>query len=64
MLDFYKDAVVDTIEHADFVFCNEHEASKFAANNGLEATDRVGAAKMVASFKKANNKRPRYAIMT
>ena len=45
---------MDTIEHADFIFCNEHEASKFATANGLEASDREGAAKIVASFKKAN----------
>jgi adenosine kinase len=52
------------IEHADFVFCNEDEGSTIAEKLGLKAEDRVGAAKAVCEYKKANTKRARYVIIT
>jgi adenosine kinase len=61
---FYKDTVDFAIEHADFVFCNEDEASQYAEMNGLDKTDRLGAAKFIAKYKKANSKRNRVSIIT
>ena len=53
-----------TIKHSDFVFCNEDEGSAFAVANGLKASDREGIAKVIASYEKANEKRPRLVIIT
>ena len=58
------DAVKNTIKHADFVFCNEDEGSAFATANNLEAADRQGAAKIIASYEKANTQHPRICIIT
>jgi len=58
------DDVMDAIEHSDFVFCNEDEASLFAEKQGMEATDRLGAAKFICNYKKANEKRNRVCIVT
>jgi adenosine kinase len=58
------DAVMDAIEHADYVFCNEEEASTIAEKLGLKADDRVGAAKAICEYKKANTQRPRYVVIT
>jgi adenosine kinase len=58
------DAVMDAIEHADYVFCNEEEASTIAEKLGLKAEDRVGAAKAICNYKKANTKRSRTVIIT
>lgn len=57
MLQFYSDDVKFAIEHADFVFCNEDEASAYAKMYNLDPEDRVGAAKHIASSRKANQKR-------
>ena len=54
VIQFFMDPVKNTLKHADFVFCNEDEGSAFATANGLEASDRVGVAKLIASFEKAN----------
>ena len=56
--------VKQTLKHADFVFCNEDEGSAFATANGLEASDREGVAKLIASGEKANQARPRIVIVT
>lgn len=64
MIQFYADAVNNTIKHADYVFCNEDEASAFASANGLEAHDRQGAAKIIAAYEKSNTQRPRIVIIT
>ena len=64
VIQFYMDAVKNTIKHADYVFCNEDEGSAFATANGLEAHDRVGIAKVIASHEKANTNRPRIVIIT
>lgn len=56
--------VKQTLKHADFVFCNEDEGSAFATANGLEASDREGVAKLIASGEKANQARPRVVIVT
>ena len=64
VIQFYMDAVKATIKHADFVFCNEDEGSAFATANNLEAADRVGAAKIIASWEKASATRPRRVIIT
>ena len=64
VIQFYLDAVKNTIKHADFVFCNEDEGSAFATANGLEAHDRQGAAKIIAEYEKTNAQRPRIVIIT
>ena len=56
--------VKQVLKHADFVFCNEDESSAFATANGLEASDRQGVAKLIASGEKANQGRPRVVIVT
>lgn len=64
VIQFFMDAVKNTIKHADYVFCNEEEGSAFATSVGLEASDRVGAAKIVAQYEKASATRPRICIIT
>ena len=64
VIQFYKDQMMETIKYADYVFCNEDEGSAFATANGFEATDRVGAAKFVATYEKANSARSRVVIIT
>lgn len=58
------DDVMDAIEHADYTFCNEDEASTFAEKQGFKPEDREAAAKYMATFKKANAKRNRISIVT
>lgn len=58
------DQVRAAIKHADYVFCNEDEGSAFATANGLEASDRTGIAKIIASFEQASANRPRVVIIT
>ena len=64
IIQFEKDNVMRALEYVDDMFCNEHEASKIAAELGLEEADRQGAAKHIAKSKKVNEKRPRVVIMT
>lgn len=64
VVQFFMDAVKNTIKHADYVFCNEDEGSCFATSVGLEANDREGAAKIIAQFEKASTTRPRVCIIT
>lgn len=47
LLHINFDEVMSAIEHADFVFCNEDEASTIAEKLGLEASDRTGAARAI-----------------
>lgn len=58
------DDVMHSIEHADYVFCNEDEGSLMAEKQGFKAEDRLSAAKFVANYKKANSKRNRIAVIT
>jgi adenosine kinase len=64
VVQFFMDAVKETIKHADYVFCNEDEGSAFASAVGLEATDRAGVAKVIAQYEKASATRPRIVIIT
>ena len=64
VVQFYMDAVKNTLKHADYVFCNEEEGSAFATAEGLAAEDRVGVAKIIASYEKASSTRPRIVIIT
>jgi len=64
VVQFYMDQVRAAIKHADYVFCNEDEGSAFATANGLEASDRAGIAKIIASFEQASANRPRVVIIT
>jgi len=64
VVQFFMDPVKETIRHADYVFCNEDEGSAFASAVGLEASDRVGVAKVIAQFEKATHTRPRVVIIT
>lgn len=59
-----KDSVLRCIEHSDYVFCNEDEASQYAKCFDLPEKDYVAIAKHIAMSKKANKKRPRVAIVT
>jgi len=59
-----KESVDYCIEHADFVFCNEDEGSQYAEMAGLDKSDRVGCAKLIAKSKKSNQMRPRVVIIT
>jgi len=61
---FMMDMVKETIKHSEYVFGNEDEASAFAEANSLDAADRVGAAKIIATMEKANMSRPRNVIIT
>jgi len=64
VVQFYMDAVRNAIKYADYVFCNEEEGSAFANAVGLEAHDRVGVAKTIASYEKTIPSRPRVVIIT
>lgn len=64
VIQFYMDAVKNTIKHSDYVFCNEDEGSAFATSQGLEAHDRTGIAKVIAAYEKSNTNRPRVVIIT
>jgi adenosine kinase len=64
VLEFYSEDVKFAIEHSDYVFCNEHEASSYAKMHNLDSEDRIGAAKHIASSKKVNQKRQRVSIIT
>jgi len=56
--------VMHSIEHADYVFCNEDEGSLMAGKQGFEAEDRHSAAKFIVNYKKVNGKRNRIAVIT
>ena len=58
-----KDDVIYCIEHSDFVFCNEDEASAYGKIFGLNETDRVEIAKHIANSKKTTS-RPRVTVVT
>jgi len=65
LVDFFKDQTMFCIEHADYVFCNEDEAAAYAKAVGISGdNERTEAAKHIAKSKKANQKRPRFAIVT
>ena len=64
VIQFYLDPLKEAIKHSEYIFCNEDEGSAFATAVGLEASDRVGAAKAIATFEKANTARPRKVIIT
>jgi len=65
LLMFFKDQTMFCIEHADYIFCNEVEASAYAKAVGIDGdNERVEAAKHMAKSKKANQKRPRVVIVT
>lgn len=58
------DDVMDAVEHADFVFCNQDEATEFGKKEGFETEDCVAVAKYIAQYKKANLKRVRVVYIT
>jgi len=65
LVDFFKDQTMFCIEHADYVFCNEDEAAAYAKAVGISGdNERLEAAKHIAKSKKANQARPRFAIVT
>jgi adenosine kinase len=61
--EYFKDALSQVLLHADYVFCNETEALKYAAVNGLDTTDIAEIALRVASLPKEGNK-PRTMVVT
>lgn len=58
------DDIMSCLEYADYVFANQDEASDFAVKQGLDRSDRLGAAKFIAQMKKANNRRPRVVMIS
>mmetsp|Transcript_9251 Transcript_9251/g.11271 ORF Transcript_9251/g.11271 Transcript_9251/m.11271 type:complete len:197 (-) Transcript_9251:88-678(-) len=64
VVQFYLDQVKETLKHAEYVFCNEDEGAAIATALGLEASDRVGAAKKIATMEKTTMTRPRKVIIT
>ncbi len=64
LLMIAKDSVMRCIEHADYVFCNEDEGSAYAKIVGIAEHDRIAAARHIAEYKKANEKRPRVVVIT
>lgn len=63
IVDFFWDQLNRVIPYADFVICNEHEASAFANKIGLPNDRRAAAAKL-AAFPKENGARSRTVIFT
>ena len=63
VVQFYMEPVKKVLKYADFVFCNEDEASAFAKAEGLEEKDYEGVAKLIAGLEKANSE-PRHVIIT
>lgn len=60
-----KDNMLKAIEAADFIFANEDEGAQFAKTAEMpEGSDLKDVAKKLATWKKTNSKRPRYAIIT
>jgi len=64
LMMFNKNEVLEGLEYADYVWANEDEADKWAEINALEDKSRQGVAKSLVTFKKANAKRGRVAIVT
>jgi adenosine kinase len=60
-----KDNMMKAIEAADFVFLNEDEAAQFIKTAEMpEGSDLKDVAVKLATWKKTNTKRPRYAMVT
>ena len=51
------------ITFADFVFCNEDEASAYAKALGLKSDHHVGLAHHIAKMPKSNVKRPERVVI-
>lgn len=64
LMMFELQNVLNALEHADYVFANEDECDQFAKTQNMEGAARVDVAKALAGWKKANEKRPRIAIIT
>jgi adenosine kinase len=63
IVDFFWDQLQSVLPYADFVICNEHEASAYAKKVGCEG-DRHTAATKLAALPKENANRPRTVIFT
>lgn len=63
LIDFFWDQMQTVLPYADYVICNEHEASAYAKKVGLEDDRRAAAAKLAASPKE-NAAVPRTVIFT
>ena len=64
-IQFALDKVTAALEHADYIFSNEHEAAEFGKSQGLQGEmDLKEVAKKLATWKKVNTKRPRVAVIT
>lgn len=61
---FFKEPVDESAPYWDFVIGNETEAAAYAESHGLETKDVKEIAKHLAALPKANEKRPRTAIIT
>ncbi len=64
LIEFEGPKVLEALEHADYVFCNEDEAACFAKCNNIENKSLKDVAVVIAKWKKANAARPRVAIIT
>ena len=59
----YMKEIERAINFADFVFCNEDEASAYAKALGLKSEHHVGLAQRIAKMPKANKKRPERVVI-
>ncbi len=64
LIEFNTAQVLEAIEYADYVFCNEDEAACFAKIQKIEHTSLKDVAMDIAKSKKQNDKRQRVAIVT
>lgn len=63
LIDFFWDQLQSVLPYADYVLCNEHEASAYAKKSGWE-DDRRAAASKLAAAAKHNAAVPRTVIFT
>lgn len=64
---FFKDPLAEVLPYTDYVFGNETEAATWAASQGredLKENDVPEIAKLMAKYKKVNQKRPRIVVFT
>ena len=64
LLQFELANVMKTLQYADFVFGNEHEAEAYATAHKMDGASNVDVAKAIAQSPKKNNQRKRVVIIT
>jgi len=64
LIEFNTAQVLEALEYADYIFCNEDEAACYAKVQKIEYKELKEVALALTKYKKANDKRPRVAIVT